>query len=167
MSSNSSSSKLPLLEEGSALSSSSSRSKLTLFDAALLGPAIVASFQKLAPRTQLRNPVMFVVYVGSILTTLLFFQAWFGKGEASPGFILGISIWLWFTVLFANFAEALAEGAAMVIVPLIFDSGRSAKANLSLDSGLLRAIDEAAEARGLTRSAFIATAARQKISTEG
>ena len=62
---------------------------------------------------------------------------------------------------------ALAEGAAMVIVPLIFDSGRPAKANLSLDSGLLQAIDEAAEARGLTRSAFIATAARQKIATEG
>ncbi|PUA20152.1 potassium-transporting ATPase subunit KdpB [Glaciimonas sp. PCH181] len=92
------------------MSSTSSRKKLTLFDSALLGPAIVASFQKLTPRTQLRNPVMFVVYVGSILTTLLFFQAWFGKGEASPAFILAISVWLWFTVLFANFAEALAEG---------------------------------------------------------
>ncbi|QRX83436.1 potassium-transporting ATPase subunit KdpB [Glaciimonas sp. PAMC28666] len=92
------------------MSSNSSRSKLTLFDSKLLGPAIVASFKKLTPRTQLRNPVMFVVYVGSILTTLLFFQAWFGKGEASPGFILAISVWLWFTVLFANFAEALAEG---------------------------------------------------------
>ena len=92
------------------MSSNSSRSKLTLFDSRLLGPAIVASFKKLTPRTQLRNPVMFVVYVGSILTTLLFFQAWFGKGEASRAFILAISVWLWFTVLFANFAEALAEG---------------------------------------------------------
>jgi predicted RNase H-like HicB family nuclease len=64
-------------------------------------------------------------------------------------------------------AEALAEGAAMVIVPLVFDSGRPAKANLSLDSGLLQAIDEAAEARGLTRSAFIASAVREKIVTEG
>ncbi|MFC5474450.1 potassium-transporting ATPase subunit KdpB [Paraherbaspirillum soli] len=87
-----------------------SRTNLTLFDSALLGPAIVASFKKLAPRTQLRNPVMFVVYIGSILTTMLYFQALTGKGEASPGFILGISVWLWFTVLFANFAEALAEG---------------------------------------------------------
>ncbi|MQR01545.1 potassium-transporting ATPase subunit KdpB [Glaciimonas soli] len=87
-----------------------SRTNLKLFDSALLGPAIVASFKKLSPRDQLRNPVMFVVYIGSILTTLLFFQAWFGKGEASPAFILAISIWLWFTVLFANFAEALAEG---------------------------------------------------------
>ncbi|WP_211443653.1 potassium-transporting ATPase subunit KdpB [Collimonas humicola] len=87
-----------------------SRTNLTLFDSALMGPAIVASFKKLAPQTQLRNPVMFVVYVGSILTTLLYFQALVGKGEASAGFILAISVWLWFTVLFANFAEALAEG---------------------------------------------------------
>ena len=87
-----------------------SRTNLTLFDSALMGPAIVASFKKLAPQTQLRNPVMFVVYIGSILTTLLYFQALIGKGEASSAFILAISVWLWFTVLFANFAEALAEG---------------------------------------------------------
>ena len=73
-------------------------------------PAIIDSFRKLNPRTQWRNPVMFVVYVGSIITTLLYVQALFGQGEARPGFILAISIWLWFTVLFANFAEALAEG---------------------------------------------------------
>jgi metal-responsive CopG/Arc/MetJ family transcriptional regulator len=54
-----------------------------------------------------------------------------------------------------------------VIVPLIFDSGRPARANLSLDSGLLQAIDEAAQARGLTRSAFLASAAREKIVSEG
>ncbi|HEY8026727.1 MAG TPA: potassium-transporting ATPase subunit KdpB [Burkholderiaceae bacterium] len=87
-----------------------SRQNLTLFDAALIGPAIVDSFKKLDPRVQLRSPVMFVVYVGSIITTLLFIQSEFGKGEAAPGFILATSIWLWFTVLFANFAEALAEG---------------------------------------------------------
>jgi K+-transporting ATPase ATPase B chain len=57
-----------------------------------------------------RNPVMFVVEVGSVLTTLLFVQALFGKGEASAGFIAAVSVWLWFTVLFANFSEALAEG---------------------------------------------------------
>jgi K+-transporting ATPase ATPase B chain len=55
---------------------------------------------------------MFVVYVGAILTTILFLQALFGKGEASPGFILHVTIWLWFTVLFANFAESVAEGRA-------------------------------------------------------
>ncbi|MGZ3157650.1 MAG: potassium-transporting ATPase subunit KdpB [Burkholderiaceae bacterium] len=87
-----------------------SRKSLTLFDSALIGPAIVDAFKKLDPRTQWRSPVMFVVYVGSIITTLLWIQSIIGKGEASPGFILSASIWLWFTVLFANFAEALAEG---------------------------------------------------------
>ncbi|MGZ5781098.1 MAG: potassium-transporting ATPase subunit B, partial [Burkholderiaceae bacterium] len=87
-----------------------SRKKLTLFDSTLIGPAIVDAFKKLDPRVQWRSPVMFVVFVGSIITTLLWIQSIIGKGEASPGFILSASIWLWFTVLFANFAEALAEG---------------------------------------------------------
>jgi len=84
--------------------------KLRLFDSELLLPAIAYSFKKLSPATQVRSPVMFVVYVGSIITTLLYLQALFGQGEAPAGFILAISVWLWFTVLFANFAEALAEG---------------------------------------------------------
>ena len=86
------------------------RRTFALFDAALLKPAIVESFKKLSPRQQWRNPVMFVVYVGSIITTALFFQALGGKGEAPAGFVLAIALWLWFTVLFANLAEALAEG---------------------------------------------------------
>jgi potassium-transporting ATPase ATP-binding subunit len=87
-----------------------SRKSLTLFDSTLIGPAIVDAFKKLHPRAQWRSPVMFVVYVGSIITTLLFIQSIVGKGEASPGFILATTVWLWFTVLFANFAESLAEG---------------------------------------------------------
>jgi K+-transporting ATPase ATPase B chain len=83
---------------------------LSLFDSTLMAPAIADSFRKLSPAVQVRNPVMFVVYVGSILTTILFVQALRGQGEAPVGFILAISAWLWFTVLFANFAEALAEG---------------------------------------------------------
>jgi K+-transporting ATPase ATPase B chain len=86
------------------------RKSLKLFDRELLVPALVDSFRKLSPRVQLRNPVMFVVYVGSILTSILFLQAVRGSGEAPPAFILAVTIWLWFTVLFANFAEALAEG---------------------------------------------------------
>jgi K+-transporting ATPase ATPase B chain len=86
------------------------RKSLALLDASLLRSALIDTFRKLHPRHQLRNPVMFVVYVGSILTTLLFIQAVTGRGEASPAFILTNTIWLWFTVLFANFAEALAEG---------------------------------------------------------
>ena len=87
-----------------------SRNSLTLFDSALIGPAIVDAFKKLNPRAQWRSPVMFVVYMGSLITTLLFIQSVIGRGEARPGFILATTVWLWFTVLFANFAESLAEG---------------------------------------------------------
>ena len=72
--------------------------------------AIRESFIKLDPRLMIRNLVMFVVEIGSLLTTFLWIQAIFGHGEAPAWFIGMIAIWLWFTVLFANFAEALAEG---------------------------------------------------------
>jgi K+-transporting ATPase ATPase B chain len=80
-----------------------SRTTLTLFDPALVRPALLDTFRKLDPRTQWRNPVMFVVYLGSAITTAL--------AVARPdGFNIAVALWLWFTVLFANFAEALAEG---------------------------------------------------------
>ena len=82
----------------------------SLFERDIVKQAVVDSFKKLSPRQQMKNPVMFVVWVGSVLTTALFFQALFGHGEAPSGFILAVTLWLWFTVLFANFAEALAEG---------------------------------------------------------
>ncbi|ASL27497.1 potassium-transporting ATPase subunit KdpB [Azotobacter chroococcum] len=82
----------------------------TLYDPALLLPAMGEALRKLHPAVQWRNPVMFVVYVGSLFTTLLWLQALTGEGEAPAGFILAVTLWLWFTVLFANFAEALAEG---------------------------------------------------------
>ncbi|MFC4344499.1 potassium-transporting ATPase subunit KdpB [Cupriavidus numazuensis] len=83
-----------------------------MFAAELVKPALLAAVKKLSPRDQVRNPVMFVVYVGSILTTILFLKALASPvaGGESAGFILAVSVWLWFTVLFANFAEALAEG---------------------------------------------------------
>ncbi len=71
--------------------------------------AIWESFLKLDPRVEVRNPVMFVVEVGSLLTTVLWIQALFGQGEAPTAFIGAVALWLWFTVLFANFAEAVAE----------------------------------------------------------
>ena len=82
----------------------------SLLDPALIKPAIASAFGKLDPRVQWRNPVMFVVYVGSIITSILWVQALVGQGEAPQGFILAVAVWLWFTVLFANFAEAMAEG---------------------------------------------------------
>src|SRR5499425_1291234 len=82
----------------------------SLFDTTIVRQATVDSFGKLTPRRQVRNPVMFVVYVGAILTTLLWGQALVGKGEAPGWFIFWVSVWLRLTVLFANFAEAMAEG---------------------------------------------------------
>jgi potassium-transporting ATPase ATP-binding subunit len=72
--------------------------------------AVGGAFRKLNPAHMVRNPVMFVVEVGSALTTVLWLQAMWGRGEAPAGFIGWVSVWLWFTVLFANFSEALAEG---------------------------------------------------------
>jgi potassium-transporting ATPase ATP-binding subunit len=85
--------------------------------------ALIDSFVKLLPQHQWRNPVMFVVYLGSILTTILWAQALGGRGEAAPGFIAAITVWLWITVLFANFAEAIAEGRSKAQA----DALRSAK----------------------------------------
>ncbi len=101
-----------------------------LFDPSIVRQAVVDAFKKLSPRLQLRNPVMFIVLVGAVLTTSLFILAVIGQGEAalyalsmgetperavelsrnSASFIFAVAVWLWFTVLFANFAEAMAEG---------------------------------------------------------
>jgi len=77
---------------------------------ALYRRALLDSFRKLDPRREIRNPVMFVVEAGSALTTALWLQAAAGRGEAPAGFIGAVCFWLWATVLFANFSEALAEG---------------------------------------------------------
>jgi potassium-transporting ATPase ATP-binding subunit len=81
-----------------------------LVDGPITRRAIRDALRKLDPRHMIRNPVMFVVWIGSLLTTGLWIQALAGHGEAPAGFILAISLWLWLTVLFANFAEAMAEG---------------------------------------------------------
>jgi K+-transporting ATPase ATPase B chain len=81
-----------------------------LFDPPIVTRAVVDSLRKLDPRNQARNPVMFIVEIGAALTTVLLIQALVGQGEAPASFIFAISLWLWFTVIFANFAEAMAEG---------------------------------------------------------
>jgi potassium-transporting ATPase ATP-binding subunit len=78
--------------------------------AGILSRALVESLIKLNPRWMLRNPVMLVVEVGAAMTTVLWVMALLGKGESYPGFVGAISAWLWLTVIFANFSEALAEG---------------------------------------------------------
>jgi potassium-transporting ATPase ATP-binding subunit len=82
----------------------------SLMDPQILQQALIDAFCKLTPRQQWKNPVMFVVYIGSLLTTVLWLSALSGQSEEPAGFILAVTIWLWFTVLFANFAEAVAEG---------------------------------------------------------
>lgn len=79
-------------------------------DKKMIGRACKDAMRKLAPRTQIENPVMFLVYVSAILTTLLVVLSLFGIKDADTGYIVGIAVILWFTVLFANFAEAIAEG---------------------------------------------------------
>ncbi len=89
---------------------SASSNKTAFLDKKILRGALIDTFRKLSPRIQLRNPVMFVVYIGSIVTTGLLLQALAGHGEAPVGFIFWVTAWLWLTVLFANFSEAVAEG---------------------------------------------------------
>lgn len=87
-----------------------SRKQRALFEPRLIRTALLDSVKKLDPRVQWRNPVMFVVYLGSILTTLIWLAILMHRTDGSAAFTGSVSLWLWFTVLFANFAEALAEG---------------------------------------------------------
>src|SRR5436853_4370036 len=86
--------------------------QLSLFDAGILGSAVVESLRKLAPQHVVKNPVMFVVEIGSVLTTAIWLRDVLAPvPEGAPHwFTLIVSLWLWFTVVFANFAEAVAEG---------------------------------------------------------
>jgi K+-transporting ATPase ATPase B chain len=98
-----------------------------LFDPPIVRRAALDAVRKLDPRNMIRNPVMFVVEVGSLLTTILALAAFAGRLPESPGFVLSISVWLWFTVLFANFAEAMAEGRGKAQA----DTLRSARRDVS------------------------------------
>jgi K+-transporting ATPase ATPase B chain len=99
------------------------------FNRTLVLAALGDSFRKLSPRLQFRNPVMFVVFVCSVLTTLLWVQALAGHGEAPTAFIFWVSLWLWFTLLFANFAEALAEGRGKAQADALRSSRKDVLAN--------------------------------------
>jgi K+-transporting ATPase ATPase B chain len=80
-----------------------------MWDGAIIRQALLDAFRKLDPRVQVRNPVMLIVEAGSVLTTMVLVQEW-ATGTGRPLFTGQVTAWLWFTVLFANFAEALAEG---------------------------------------------------------
>ena len=101
-----------------------------LFDPPIVRRAMIDSVLKLNPRRQVRNPVMFTVFVGSILTTGLGIHALSSGGTESAGFIFGVSAWLWFTVLFANFAEAMAEGRGKAQADALRATRRDVQAKL-------------------------------------
>ncbi|MFO0819922.1 MAG: potassium-transporting ATPase subunit KdpB [Pirellulales bacterium] len=110
-----------------------SRTQSQWMNRTLITEAIVGSFQKLDPRVQIRNPVMFAVYVGSIFTSVLWLRSLFYTASEPAGFILGISVWLWFTVLFANFAEAIAEGSGRAQAASLRKSRTDVRANRMKD----------------------------------
>ena len=99
-----------------------------LFESRIVRRAAVDALRKLNPLHQLRNPVMFTVWVCSAFTTGLWIQALGGHGEGRPTFILAISLWLWFTLLFANFAEAMAEGRGKAQADALRNSKKDVKA---------------------------------------
>jgi K+-transporting ATPase ATPase B chain len=101
---------LPREQWPSSQQSPRKQPKRGLFDKKIAGPAIEESFRKLDPRALARNPVMFIVEIGAAITTVILAQNLLGRGDDETWFVAAIAIWLWFTVLFANFAEAMAEG---------------------------------------------------------
>ena len=138
-----------------------------LFDPAIVGQAVIDSFRKLTPQREIRNPVMFVVYVGSILTTLLFVHALIGKGEAPAGFILAVSVWLWFTVLFANFAEAMAEGRGKAQAASLRKARRDIQAKRSRPARARRGRSRWSPGRACVRAMSVLVEAGDFIPADG
>ena len=144
-----------------------SREQLSLFDRKLLGPAMLESLRKLDPRVQWRNPVMFVVYVGTIVTAALFVQALGGHGEASTAFIGAITVWLAFTVLFANFAEALAEGRSRAQAAALRGMRQTVLAKKFLDPRLARRETTTTKAEDLRKGDVVLVETGDVIPVDG
>jgi potassium-transporting ATPase ATP-binding subunit len=143
------------------------RTQLALLDRKLLGPALVETFKKLDPRIQARNPVMFVVYVGTIATALLFCQSLAGHGEAPASFILAIAVWLAFTVLFANFAEALAEGRSRAQASALRDMRQTVLAKKIGDPTLSDRSTSSVKAEVLRRGDLVLVEAGDIVPVDG
>ncbi len=111
----------------------------SIFDPEIIIPAIAESFKKLSPLTMLKNPVMFVTEVGAVITTVLMFM---GSQGAPFGFLLQITLWLWFTVIFANFAEAMAEGRGKAQADSLRKARTQTFANRIKGDGLEKVVSE-------------------------
>ena len=143
------------------------RKPLALLDRQLLGPALLETFKKLDPRTQVRNPVMFIVYAGTLVTALLLAQALAGHGEAPTSFILSITIWLAFTVLFANFAEALAEGRSRAQASTLRDMRQLVMANKLTDPSLESRATVQVQSADLRKGDLVRVQAGEVIPVDG
>ena len=143
------------------------RTPLALLDRTLLGPAVIETFKKLDPRVQVRNPVMFIVYVGTIVTAVLLVEALGGQGEAPSSFILSITIWLAFTVLFANFAEALAEGRSRAQASALRDMRQLVIANKFMDQTLVSRDTQQVPSGELRKGELVLIAAGEVIPVDG
>ncbi|MDI1436487.1 potassium-transporting ATPase subunit KdpB [Polyangium sorediatum] len=138
-----------------------------LFERAIVGRAAVDAFRKLDPRRMIKNPVMFVVEVGSAFTTVLFLHAAItGRGEAPAGFILAVSLWLWFTVLFANFAEAMAEGRGKAQADALRKTRKNVNAK-RLDAPRLDARREEVDSSTLRRGDVVLVEAGDTLPSDG
>src|ERR1700741_212784 len=120
--------------------------------------AILDAFLKLNPRKMMGNPVMFVVEIGSVITTALLF-----KGGAAFKFNLQITLWLWFTVVFANFAEAMAEGRGKAQADTLRRARSETIANRILDGGR---VDQVASSK-LKAGEFVFCSAGEFITSDG
>jgi K+-transporting ATPase ATPase B chain len=142
------------------------RNQFSLFDRRLVFPALAESFKKLDPRLQWRNPVMFVVWLGSVVVSLLLCQSLLGQGEAPPLFIAAVAFWLWITVLFANFSEALAEGRSKAQAASLRGIKKSIEAR-RLAAPRQGAAEEKVAAEELRRGDVVLVAAGELIPADG
>ena len=136
--------------------------KKAIRDAHIMRRALLSALVKLNPRTMMRNPVMFVVEVGSIMTTLLLVRD-IGRGAQDIGFALQITLWLWFTVLFANFAEAMAEGRGKAQADTLRKAKTETTANRLLPGGKI----EIVSAPELRKGDIVVVSAGQFIPGDG
>jgi K+-transporting ATPase ATPase B chain len=137
--------------------------ELSLFDPSIVRPAIWDSLKKLSPREVIRNPVMFVVEVGALLTTIDFFRDLGNAQRATPLWFTGlVSLWLWFTVVFANFAEAVAEGRGKAQAASLRKMRKDVEARKMVDGR-----EEKVPASGLRKGDVVVVEAGQYVPGDG